>query len=1140
MAFAWGIDVGVASLAIFVIELDDRGDPLDLVDGAVVTYKTPTGSVDCRLARNARTQNQRKSGRLGDLKKRLSAAFILPANFDAIKGQKGYDTAVVPLRSRGLSDVLSANDLARAIVHIAKNRGQRLSRGLSEKEGDASARQERTKTAGVAAATRDLLAELESSLARPAHPADLLAKDAEAGKATRQRADLDKRRVFTRGMVEAELKALLTAQQPHHVQLTADFMEDLIADVFWEATPPAPRVGTCRYDSTQERLSRGSHLFQVKRIYEQVNNLRLIDPENGQKSLLTLEQRDILVAHLMAGKKLNANQVRTLLGLKKQTPLPKVSLDLETEKEIKPHPLAEAFKSAKALAWWEEADDSLRETLATLLREEDDSEVVVAALVGHGLEEKIAQIIAEKARLPAQYGAAGREATEKLLVQLRRDVIDNSEAEARAGLKPLELPEDYRCDRLPYYGEILRQSCIGGDDHPKNPPEIRYGTIPNPVVHVALNKIRRMANAYLKLYGKPVRICVELARDMNKSAEERDEIEKRNVKNRKANEAHIEEHAGLKRKLGRKDQLALRLHRLQEGLCLYSGEAISNEALFDGSVEIDHILPRSKTLDDGISNLALVFKDKNQRKQNQSPYDAFGTEPDYAQILERAAKRGRGVFWRFAEDAMDQFKEMEAFRARFLNDTRYIAKQARAYLRTILATESGAIKPDVVCLNGRMTSDLKHWWGLGRVIPELMIEEGRLDEAMFGEPGKRLSLEERREKRKHEKKLRFDHRHHLLDALVAACVTRSDVQRLQTLTGQDGDMDSAVERLARARAGARDFSAIGINWQEGFKGRVMAYFRDRRDPAPGSDLPLSPVVRRADHNPAGALHKDTNFKVICAVPGTDSQHIVADHQSIESLGLQRVSVKTGKLELKALEVERTVFEALQKAKEEGETIYWGKDDPLSALANLQKDLVDLRSGFMALIDETPPDIAGKSTFAQQPLQWAAKEYVRRTGRRRFTRIQKQSVRVIQGPEAAGKAPRRACAPGNNHRLVVYLDPDLKMGWEVVSTLDANKARFKERWQEIGGRLLFRLHKDDVVEMTEDPEAPEPSRCLYRTVSLSEGDLEFIKLSDARGVREVPKGVSVRLSSLGALAERDPLPVVLDITGRFRWRPRGRN
>ena len=45
--------------------------------------------------------------------------------------------------------------------------------------------------------------------------------------------------------------------------------------------------------------------------------------------------------------------------------------------------------------------------------------------------------------------------------------------------------------------------------------EEKFGRIPNPVVHVALNQIRKTANAYLELYGKPTRISIELARDMS-------------------------------------------------------------------------------------------------------------------------------------------------------------------------------------------------------------------------------------------------------------------------------------------------------------------------------------------------------------------------------------------------------------------------------------------------------------------------------------------------------------------------------------------------------------------------------------------------------------------------------------------------
>ena len=114
----------------------------------------------------------------------------------------------------------------------------------------------------------------------------------------------------------------------------------------------------------------------------------------------------------------------------------------------------------------------------------------------------------------------------------------------------------------------------------------------------------------------------------------------------------------------------------------------------DGTVEVDHILPHKDTMDDGIANLALVVAKANQDKAKRPPFDAFSAGydgQDYQHILRRALKRGPGVYWRFREDAMERFRNAEDFQARFLNDTRYIAKVATQYLSCVTTAPDGVI-----------------------------------------------------------------------------------------------------------------------------------------------------------------------------------------------------------------------------------------------------------------------------------------------------------------------------------------------------------------------------------------------------------------------------------------------------------------
>lgn len=1165
MKVGWGIDVGVASLGFAVVELDGAGRPKGLIDGVSLVYPAPTGAADRTRYKSMRTQNKRRSRRIKALRSYLARLFDLDPGFDSetvhpdladdLKrdGQPRRNTSRIRLRAHGLSDRLTAGDLARAILHLAKNRGQRLTRGLrdapkadaKQKKKDAEERQSMADTANE---TKQALAELgiELGFDGPAHPSQLLMNRAGETGTTRLKKDREGMPVFTRAMARAELCALLKAQQCHHEEaLKDDVCKELVETIFREAEPKAPTIGKCRYGvgdadgEIETRLPCGSDLFQRKRIYEEVNNLRLISSRTAAEKPLDMAQRDRLVSPLLDGRDLTAARVRKELNLGRDTLADKTSLDIsdrrkgrKTAGKLQGHPLAAAMHKADALEQWRDFDKGRRERIATLVRTEDDVEVLRGELKTLGLSEDVIRALSD-AHLPAAHSAAGETATRKLVTELMTDVISNFEAEQRAGLEALDQPPP-SLDRLPYYGEILQGWCIGGDGDPVSSDETRLGRIPNPVVHVALNRLRKTANAYLDLYGKPARICVELARDLNKSAEDREQAEKDAAANRKTNEGHIETLGAHKRKLKRKDLRRMKLHGMQDGECLYTGQPISMEHLFDeSSVEIDHILPRAETRDDGIANLALVFKEANAFKARRPPFEAFSQGykgQDYEHILRRAWKRGKGVYWRFKEDAMERYRDQDDFQSRFLNDTRYVARMAARYLSCICADPNGTVS-----LNGRITSDLRREWGLHTLIRDLMIDEGRLDAADAKAPEGGETLEEIRARRKRADKIRWDHRHHLLDAVVAACTTRSDVQRLQTLAGLGADGESAGGILAQLRRADPDFKNAGICWRPGFRDNVKTFLQEPpRRAATAGQRPVTSVVVKTDHDPRGRLHEATNYGLICEIPGEPGKYVTRDHLAIRDLKAKQIE---------DLDVPETAIQAVAQAKEAGARIWWGGDNPISVLRdNLAKDIAALRRRLLELMDETPAEALAKARTdegrKEARANWAKHRYIEETGRRRYTRIQIISLRVLKGPLRRGKKPRRANPAKGNDRLIYFIDGNGDRRIEVVSTLDANRQGFRECWRSDGGRPLFVLRKDDLVEMAADPKDPDSPRGIYRTVSFSDAgslDLEFLPIEEARAPKEAPKHVRTRITNIRGFRDRAPVMVLCDPTGRVRWR-----
>ena len=1159
MKIGWGIDVGVASVGFAVIELDDADRPKELIDGISLVYPAPTGAAERTRYKSMRTQNKRRRDRIKALRSELVRLFDLDPDFDSENchpdltdgvgknGEPRRNNSRVRLREHGLSAPLTAGDLARAIMHLAKNRGQRLTRGLKDDpRADAKQKEEERRTmADTAKETGNDLRELgrELGIDGPAHPSQLSMNRAGATEATRLKKDRVGMPVFTRGMVEAEFDALLKAQQRRHREALTDAVcKKLKEAVFKEAEPKPPAIGKCRYgerdanDDIEARLPRGADLFQRKRIFEEVNNLRLISQRTGAETPLDKGQRDCLVSRLLDGFDLTAAGARKALKLGSGALADKTSLDISGRRRgrradgrIQGHPVAAAMRKANALEQWNDFDEEQRERISHLVRTEDDREILDKELTAIGLSGNAVRELSDipDIHLQRTYSAAGVKATRKLLSELKKDVISNHEAEKRAGLTALDPPQPPRLNLLPYYGEVLQGWCIGGSGDPNSADEARFGRIPNPVVHVALNQLRKTANAYLRLYGKPARICIELARDLNKSAEDRERAEKEAANNRKRNDRYIEDLGAHKRKLKREDLLKIKLYRMQDGECLYTGKPICMEQLFDGSVEVDHILPRARTWDDGIANLALVFKEPNRFKARRSPFEAFFSggyeDQDYEHILRRAGERGQSVRWRFKPDAMDRYEDRNAFQARYLNDTRYIARVASRYLQCVCADPNA-----VVSLNGRITSMLRHKWGLHTLISDIMIADGRLDPEDVEQERNGETHPQRKDRRKRMDKIRWDHRHHLLDAIVAACTRRSDVQRLQTLAAQETGGEDAGEICADP-----DFEKAGICWQKGFRKTVRAFLEEPR-PGTASNRGITAVVTKADHDPRGRLHKETNYGVICEVPEKSGQYVTRKHVDIPDLDAQQIE---------KLGVPDTAIGHVERAVKRGDCVWWGGDDPLSALRNLVKDLAGLKADLLKMMSETPDKVLKRaSTEASKKkacAQWATARYIEDKGRRRFTQVEVLSLRILKGPLYRGKKPRQANLTGGNHRLVYFIDGDGERDIEVVSTLDANTPGFRERWRREDGRALFVLRKDDLVEMAVEPQDPASRRRIYRTVSFSHAgqrpDLVFMPVEEARASKEALKRVGTRIRSIRAFRDRAPEMVRCDPAGRVRSR-----
>lgn len=460
-----------------------------------------------------------------------------------------------------------------------------------------------------------------------------------------------------------------------------------------------------------------------------------------------------------------------------------------------------------------------QETRAAIVRRltgaEDENEIVAWLSLDYGLEEENARKVA---KWSPREGVArlGKSATKAVLAELKADVIQYSEAVRRAGEKlGLEWHHsDFRDGvidlPLPYYGRILERQVSFGSGNPEDADEKRYGRVANPTVHIGLGQLRRIVNKLIVAYGEPSQIVVELARDLKLTKEQKDKQKSENKKNQDANEQRRKE----LEKLGQEDtgenRLKLRLFEEQQrandgiALCPYSLKQIPIASLFSDDVEIDHILPYSRTLDDTRANRIVCYRAANREKRQKSPYEAFGHQANWNEIVAAAKNLPANKRWRFAPDAMERFESKERnFLARQINETRYLSRLARLYLGAATGSTD-----QVYVTTGQLTAMLRARWGLNSILGD----ENR--------------------------KVRADHRHHAVDAITIGAIDRSLLQEMARRAGQ-------AEEEGRTR--------ITADVPEPFPGFRDAAFKQVR---------AITVSIKPEHGKGGALHEDTAYGLV--------------------------------------------------------------------------------------------------------------------------------------------------------------------------------------------------------------------------------------------------------------------------------------
>jgi CRISPR-associated endonuclease Csn1 len=567
-------------------------------------------------------------------------------------------------------------------------------------------------------------------------------------------------------------------------------------------------VGKCGYEPSKRCVAASSFVFQEFRILKNLTDLRLTDPRDAEvfNKPLDDEQRGVLFGFLQNNARMTFTQVKEKLGLSR---LVKINIDQFGKTGLQGNQTRAALLKALGEPLFDELEIStdkfrnLHNLWHALYMSKDEQwlkETLMDSQKWHFDEETTRQLVAVS--LAEGYGNMSSKVLSKMIPPLKKGLDE------RAALETLGY-----LNRTSHLTRPLKNKVS----------DIKNNELRNPVVEKAMMRVVRLVNSLIKKHDidpEQLTIRIESTRELKKPKKERENITKKNLEteNRRKDYAVFLTKSGffgvvfpesslihkfeLWKELGsaidddKKDaadfekfvkdlkyaDLSSEKHRLwieQNFKCPYTLKPIPLAALASADIEIEHIIPYSRSMDNSFINKTLCYAEANREKGALTAFEFKRKQGTAA--LETYKKHIQEVFKK-SEDKQKRFM-LETVEQNFnpnqLTNTSYIARAIKTKLQDV--------SRDVQFTNGAATAELRKHWKIGRLLQEVMYEEETGIE-MWRHYGNRNEDANKAAIKVYETwleqfgrgKNRSDHRHHAVDALVIGLCSPAIIQQIST------------------------------------------------------------------------------------------------------------------------------------------------------------------------------------------------------------------------------------------------------------------------------------------------------------------------------------------------------------------------
>ena len=655
-----------------------------------------------------------------------------------------------------------------------------------------------------------------------------------------------KNKVFYRTDYLNEFETIWSVQSKFHPELTEELKHELRDIIIFYQRPLKSQKGMvnlCEFESKKIQIMqdgklctkmvgrkvcpKSSLLFQDFKIWQIINNLVLINKNTDEEFTLDLEDKQALYEELQLKEKLTKNEVLKFLSKKPKD----YDLNFESvegnrtmaaiycayqniiamsghgEYNFAKMPSCEVrqlvfqifeglgfntdYLSYNPALMGKDYENQPMYVLWHLLYsyEGDQSSTGIDGLVGKisamfGFDSEYAKVLANVSFLP-DYGNLSSHAIQKILVHMMQG-NEYSLACEYAG---------YRHSK-----QSLTREELESKEFKEHLDLLSRNSLRNPVVEKILNQMINVINEVCETYGRPDEIRIEMARELKKSAKERETmtsaINKSNAEHEKYRQ-EIQKEFGMAH-VSRNDLIRYKLYlELKENgfKTLYSNTYIPREKIFSKEFDIEHIIPQANLFDDSFSNKTLEARDVNIAKSNTTAYDfvktRYGDEAvvAYKERVEHLLSVGAISKSKHDKLLMTNEQIPNDFLNRDLRDSQYIARKAREILLDMVKF--------VHTTTGAVTSRLREDWQLIDVMQELNWD--KYDHIERTEEWK--DKDGRIIKRITDWTKRNDHRHHAMDALTIAFTKPQYVQYLNNLNARSDKSGSiyAIEKKELGR-----------------------------------------------------------------------------------------------------------------------------------------------------------------------------------------------------------------------------------------------------------------------------------------------------------------------------------------------------